>query len=127
MANGPKRYGLILLVVHLVAILPGCNHSEESGWVRRTMDPGVIRKLQDEVDNGHRPGLLDPGQVAREFLHKDLGIDGAVSIEQVSEWEDGRLILVTLENGKQMELYLMQPVRKDPSGIWMVERYRRPQ
>lgn len=126
MANRPKRYPvLILLVVHLVAIFSGCKQSEGSAWVRRTIDTGAIRELQDEVDNGHRPGLLDPGQVIYEFLLHDLGFDGAISLDQVSEWEGGRLIRVTLENGEQMEVQVVQPVRKDPSGIWVVEKYRR--
>lgn len=33
--------------------------------------------LQEEVDNGHRPGLLDPHQVIYEFLEGQLRIPGS--------------------------------------------------
>ncbi|MBT9282741.1 MAG: hypothetical protein KM312_08905 [Hydrogenibacillus schlegelii] len=81
------------------------------------------------MDNGHRPGLLDPHQVIYEFLEGQLRISSEVQeIKDVDvkakEIPEGKVIQVTLSDGKVLQLSLVQPVRKGPTGIWQVEGYR---
>ena len=93
-------------------------------WIDVPLDPDQARKLQEKVDNGHRVGLMDPSQVALEFLDRYLKAKSARS-EVVETREEGiRVERHTLEDGRVVELRLVQPVRKDATGIWVVENYR---
>ena len=84
-----------------------------------------LNALQQEVDNGHRVGLLDPKQVINEFLESKLQIPGSsiTSTEQVNSSKDEIEFLVTLNNGRKFHFILFQPVRKDQTGIWAVKKY----
>ena len=80
-------------------------------------------ELQKSVDQGHRPGLLDPEEAAMDFAHstlksKDFGktydkIEKSITGENatVAFKKDGKTVL-TME--------LCQPVKKGTEGIWVV-------
>lgn len=128
----------LLLALALVVLvgLYGCAQQQEpgpqknTGWTEVAIDTGKAKLLQEEVDNGHRPGLLDPHQVIYEFLEGQLKISGSEVQEikevdeKVKELPEGKVIQVTLHDGKVLQLSLVQPVRKGPTGIWQVEGYR---
>ncbi|QZA32058.1 hypothetical protein [Hydrogenibacillus sp. N12] len=115
--------------------LYGCAQQQEPGpqnigWTEVAIDTGKAKLLQEEVDNGHRPGLLDPHQVIYEFLEGQLRILGSEVQEikevdvKVKEIPEGKVIQVTLYDGKVLQFSLVQPVRKGPTGIWQVKGYR---
>jgi len=95
-------------------------------WINVTIDIEKAKSTQEEVDNGHRPGLLDPHQVSHEFLEWQLNIAGdkVQKMRDIKDIENGKIIQVTLSDGKVLQLYLIQPVRKDSTGIWQVQKYR---
>ncbi|MDI3481616.1 MAG: hypothetical protein PWQ97_1271 [Tepidanaerobacteraceae bacterium] len=80
--------------------------------------------MQEEVQEGHRPGLRDPIQVAHEFLENYLNLKGKRS-QPIQTLDDGKKIITfNLDNGKMIELRLIQPLGNDKRGIWAVEAYR---
>ncbi|MBE3562514.1 MAG: hypothetical protein IMX05_02120 [Hydrogenibacillus schlegelii] len=107
---------------------PGTSGREEQNqnWNEVPLDAERVKALQEQVDGGHRPGLLDPRQVAYEFLEGTLGIPGreVVEMKEVGESAEGKGLEASLEDGRKIELFLVQPVRKDPTGIWQVQKYR---
>lgn len=127
---------LLALVLVVLVGLYGCAQGQEpgpqknSGWTEVAIDSGKAKLLQEEVDNGHQPGLLDPHQVIYEFLEGQLKISGSEvqEIKEIDEKEnespEGKVFQVTLHDGKALQLSLVQPVRKGPTGIWQVEKYR---
>lgn len=117
--------GLVIGVVGCQAPVNSKVDGDAKGqWIAGPLDPDQARKLQEEVDNGHRVGLMDPTQVALEFLDRYLKAKSARS-EVVETREKGiRVERHTLEDGRIVELRLVQPVRKAATGIWAVEKYR---
>jgi beta-lactamase regulating signal transducer with metallopeptidase domain len=99
--------------------------SVEEQWTY-VLDLEQEKKLQQEVDNGHRPGKFDPRQVAMEFLMFDLQVKATMdNLILIDTKEGNKLARVDLENGEDaIELQLVQPVRKGEIGIWAVEKYR---
>jgi hypothetical protein len=82
--------------------------------------------VQEQVDNGHMPGLLDPVQVANHFVYEQLKFDpGNFLGYKLAEAEDSTLILTyNFKKNVQVEIQLVQPVRQDEFGIWMVAAHR---
>jgi hypothetical protein len=79
--------------------------------------------LQTEVDDGHRPGELDPEQVTGDFLVYNLAIP--VSNMQDKKQRNGQSdVTVSLQDGRTVQLVLVQPVRTGSTGIWCVQKYR---
>ncbi len=123
------RWGLILTALFLFLIVQmGCGSNEsnspvdEGRWVTVDANLAELREIQEEVDRGHRPGLLDPLQCAMEFVNSNLGLKGKI---ENSEVIDNQEMLVRMEiEGRTIELKMFQPVRKDETGIWAVEKYR---
>jgi len=74
------------------------------------LDMTEAKLRQQEVDTGHRTSLLDPRQVAYEFLESELKILG----NEVKKLKDTKLknqdviIQVFLEDGRTIDLYLVQ-------------------
>ncbi len=93
-------------------------------WINVPIDLKKVKLTQIEVDNGHRPGLLDPEQVASDFLYNQLGIkDKMLSIQLESKKNGEANCLIVYQNGIKVKLNLVQPLRKGPTGIWAVKRY----
>lgn len=80
------------------------------------------QEIQDAEDNGHRPGLLDPEQVAMEFASDTLKITNLSEYDkEVSNKSDGSATLTFKKNGKPVvEIELYQPIKKGTDGIWVV-------
>jgi hypothetical protein len=121
----------LVLALALLVGLCGCAQQQEpgsqnTGWVEVPINTEKAKLLQEEVDNGHRPGLLDPHQVIYEFLEGQLRIPGSKvqEMRDIKETREGKTIQVTLSDGKTLQFYLVQPIRKGGTGIWQVKRYR---
>ena len=122
-----RKFWFLVLLMSLVLIW-GCAQKEtqEKPWTYSMLDMTEAKLRQQEVDTGHRASLLDPHQVAYEFLESELKILG----NEVKKLDDKNLknqdiiVQAFLEDGRSIDLYLVQPVRKDSTGIWCVNRYR---
>jgi len=118
---------LICLLIFLIGtMVAGCNSKNKDNWINVSINTEEAKELQKQVDNGHRPGLLDPEQVAREFLSQQLKINGKVSSIQSDKKniDKGEVnCTVIYEDGTKVKLVLTQPVKKDRTGIWMVKKY----
>jgi hypothetical protein len=71
--------------------------------------------LQEQVDAGSQPWLLDPAELARSFAATAYGWS-EVTIEPDVE----RRVVVQEPGGGRAVLTLEQPVRSGPGGIWVV-------
>lgn len=82
--------------------------------------------LQTEFDGGHRVGLSDPAQVTYDFLDYDLTIPGnTVGNVQDKKQPNGQCnVTVSLQDGRTIQVVLVQPVRTGSTGIWCVQKYR---
>jgi hypothetical protein len=100
--------------------------SASSALVKVPIDSQKMPALQAEVDDGHRVGELDPEQVDYEFLEQYLNIPGStVSNVQDEKQPNGQHnITMSLQDGRKIQLVLVQPVRTGPTGIWCVLKYR---
>ncbi len=72
--------------------------------------------LQRSADAGHLPWRLDPAQVVRECLRRDLG-NAAWTISRL----DASTFAVTEARSRlTARLRVNQPARKGPGGIWAI-------
>jgi len=101
----------LALILALLVALGGCAQKKEprsqnAGWVEVPMDIEKAKLLQEEVDNAHRPGLLDPRQVTYEFLERELGISGSQvqKMREVEETPEGKVLQVAVSDGRVIEL-----------------------
>ncbi len=123
-----KVYWLLLVaVLAAVVMCTGCRanafDTASPAWVQVPIDSAKMSALQTEVDNGHRPGELDPEQVTGDFLVYNLAIP--VSNMQVKKQRNGQCdVTVSLQDGRTIQLVLVQPVRTGSTGIWCVQKYR---
>lgn len=92
------------------------------------MSDEEINELQQQVNEGHRVGLLSWEQVTMEFLHSDsIEVESDYSKEStiISENDDGELIVeYALTNGGAIQLKVYQPLVKGIGGIYIVKEYR---
>ncbi len=80
-------------------------------------------KLQSSVDEGHRPGLTQPEEVAMEFASGTLKIANLSKTYDKIEKSaaDGRSDVTFLKDGNPvLKFELFQPVKKGNGGIWAV-------
>ena len=85
-------------------------------WPARTL--GYARVLQDRADAGHQPWLLSPELVATSYGAAELGLYQPVARRVgPNAYEVGA-------TGSEWaaKLYLAQPVRQGPGGIWVITR-----
>lgn len=110
----------------VVVILMGCGNSEGEGWISTDITQEHKEMLQSQVDEGHKPGLLDWSQVAREYVsqEKKFAIDESVDRELVINEESKKIVQYTLTDGRLIQLELIQPVTKGHTGIYIVNKYR---
>jgi hypothetical protein len=70
--------------------------------------------LQQAVDGGAQPWLLDPAELARSYVTAAYGwTDAAVAV-------DGDAVQVTGPGGGARTLTVSQPDRPGPGGVWVV-------
>lgn len=79
-------------------------------------------KLQASVDDGHKPGLLDPEQVGKEFLSNTLKLTGLSEYhaEITYESEYHAAVILNKDGSPALTIELYQPVKKGKDGIWVV-------
>ncbi len=113
-----------ILIIIVAATATGCTDHSVS-WVDVTYREDFLQRLQQEVDQGHLVGNLDPKQVAMEFVHRQFGAEVKwLDVRMVDLPEDRKKIMLVGER-ESTTLILTQPIRKGPTGIWIVERYAR--
>lgn len=121
------QYYLLLFIIGNI-ILYGCQsnpkNQSESEWIDIPINMSEAIDLQDQVNNGHKMGLVDPRQVTRDFLDKQLGLQGDIPLEMTEESNEGKSFIATTDKNQRIELFLIQPVNKGVAGIWMVKKYR---
>jgi hypothetical protein len=89
-------------------------------WPVRTLEQA--RELQAGADAGHQPWLLAPEQVATAYAAVELGLYRPVARRVgPNAYEVGA-------SGSEWaaRLYLAQPVRRGPGGVWVVTRTASP-
>jgi hypothetical protein len=77
--------------------------------------PDGVAALQERVDGGSQPWLLDPAEVALSFAAAAYGWTAAEA-----EPRDGGTVDVRGPDGAAAALTLEQPGRTGPTGIWVV-------
>ena len=98
-------------------------NTSDKDWKEVPLKMADLEKIQEEVNQGHKVGLLDPVQVAREFLEYKLEIKGGKADLSDSAGEE-KTVTINLEKDKSIELRLIQPMDKGRTGIWAVNAYR---
>lgn len=121
------QYCLLLFIIGTI-ILYGCQSSpkkqSEPEWIDVPINMYEAIDLQDQVNNGHKMGLVDPRQVTREFLDRQLGLQGDITLEMTEESDEGKFFRATPDKKHSIELFLIQPVDQGITGIWKVKKYR---
>ncbi|MDX8367942.1 M56 family metallopeptidase [Cytobacillus sp. IB215665] len=84
-----------------------------------------LDELQKQVDEGHRSGLLDPEQVAREFLDmmNHIKVDENTDSKLIVDEETKKIIQYRLLDGRSIQLELIQPSKKGVGGIFVVSHF----
>ncbi|WP_202076606.1 hypothetical protein [Caldalkalibacillus salinus] len=96
---------------------------DSEDWIQTDYKLSDMDQLQEQVNNGNRPGLLDPTQVALEFLHQmdvDVNSGSDVLVDQASE----KVIQYEWRDEKVIQLHLIQPSEQGGHGIYVVNQYR---
>lgn len=91
-----------------------------NAWEEVELDMEEQEKLQEQVDGGHRVGLLNPYDVGAAFIHeryKDYG--GVERVDDVSEGRE-QILRYTFETNCQFEMKLSKPVL----SVWAVSEIR---
>lgn len=92
------------------------------------VDAAGTEMLQEQVDNGSQPWLLDPSEVATSFGTAAYGWQDAHAVLPGGTRPDGGDTLVELHgpDGKIARLVLAQPGRKGTGGVWVVTAAQAP-
>lgn len=85
------------------------------------------RDLQEQVDQGHKPMMLDPIQVAYEFISRQ-GDTSSSNVKMTSAGmfeEDNRIAAIEIigDYVSVKRVYLKKLIRQDPTGIWTIVGY----
>ncbi|QTD41410.1 hypothetical protein [Sporosarcina sp. Te-1] len=108
-------------------LLTACGQTAGSDgeWIKNDITEPELSELQRQYDAGHRAGLNDPVQVAREFIDSLKGIEVDESGESTIEerTDHTQLAVYPLTNGQSIELELVHPGDGE-EGIFYVKRYR---
>lgn len=84
-------------------------------------DAASARTLQQQVDRGGEPWLLDPEEVAVSYAGVELGYRDPTVVVLAP----GRVDLQDGRSRAQALVTLQQTVREGPGGIWLVTRVER--
>ena len=101
------RFSLLLLLFVVAAGMSGCQTEIKNDWVTVPVNISEAKELQEQVDNGHLVGKLDPIQVSWEFLMREFlelennfkSKDKALSVELVEESLEGKFLRATFDDG----------------------------
>lgn len=85
------------------------------------------RDLQEQVDQGHKPMMLDPIQVAYDFISRQ-GDASSSNVKMTSAGmfeEDNRIAAIEIigDYVSVKRVYLKKLIRQDPTGIWTIVGY----
>ncbi|MGE5405303.1 MAG: hypothetical protein ACM3PP_10260 [Candidatus Saccharibacteria bacterium] len=109
----------------IILLLTAENQTQPANqWVTVDRNPVSLALTQQEADNGHFPELLDAEKVARDYIQNTLELGPIKDIKFRTTYTLKAELLATLNDGRQIEITLVRPVRKDEGGIWAVDRYR---
>ncbi len=114
---------LLIIIITLVYKLLFNKQNNDFEWTEIQLDSSELNNLQLSADNGHRPGMLDPKEVAMDTLMNQLKIDTVDSVEILKKKKDLCLVEITLQNRRKVKMKLFQPVTKGRTGIWAVKAY----
>jgi hypothetical protein len=89
----------------------------------RLTDGADAQPLQQAVDDGDQPWLLDPLEVARADAVA-LGLSAGDPLELVNR-QPGVARVRAGHAGATYDIHLIQPARLGPTGIWVVDSIRR--
>ncbi|MBO8173081.1 MAG: hypothetical protein H0Z33_14470 [Bacillaceae bacterium] len=105
---------------------PAGNVATSREWIEVELNEESLEVLQEEVDQGHKPGNLDPEHVAYEFINREGVIEelNRPLDSSVAKGDEESVVTLTVENGKTIFIKLIQPVKKGTGGIWAVKEYR---
>ncbi|MGE5418300.1 MAG: hypothetical protein ACM3UZ_16300 [Acidobacteriota bacterium] len=93
-------------------------------WITVERNPITLSLIQQEADNGHFPELLDPQAVAKDYIQNTLELG---TVKRMSFQTNTTLkaeLLAILKGGRQVDITLIRPIRKDEEGIWAVDKYK---
>lgn len=117
---------LLLLSVFVMVSCTSDKEEASKGWIVNDYSKEEMELLQLEVNEGHKPGLLDPIQVAREFFtsREGLMIDNSYPTKHVLDQEGTYILQYKLINGRYVQLELTQFSQSEDPSIYVVNRYR---
>lgn len=122
--NGLSKFIKLAIMSVFVLTNAGCKTvSQDAKWEEVTYTKEKLNQIQREVDEGHLVGNLDPQQVAMDFALRQLGASNWSHV-RVEELPENRKKVSLVGELGTIILVLTQPVRKDPTGIWVVEKFR---
>ena len=79
--------------------------------------------LQRDVDNGHQSWLLDPLEVARDYVYNTLNkTGGEFKVFNDSSVTGSISYSYTKAGEKEIQVVVYQPIKKGESGIWVVNK-----
>lgn len=90
-------------------------------WIQVPYSQTELEQMQQQVDDGHQPGKLDPRQVAMDFASFKLNTSG--SIEEEASEDDKKIFLVQAQDNRLFRLQVLQPLQQTSTSIWVVDRY----
>lgn len=85
-------------------------------------DPAAVAVLQERVDGGAQPWLLDPGEVATGFGSAAYGWQQAHAVLPDHRGRTDVPVELHGPDGRVAHLVLAQPGRTGTGGIWVVTR-----
>ena len=75
--------------------------------------------VQRSADNGHQPWRLNPYDVALDYLRNTLKLEAELKADENAE---NRRSKVFYYNNMQNQIVVYQPIKKDNTGIWVVNK-----
>jgi hypothetical protein len=130
----PALLGAVLLTVLTVLALGGCGAAPPAPpgpsataapapqlpWP--VGDAAGVALLQERVDAGSQPWLLDPESVATAFAAAAYGWSDATAELPGGTAAPGLAVILHGPGGVLAHLVLEQPGRTGPHGVWVVSR-----
>lgn len=95
-------------------------------WVDVERDQKLLEDEQNQVDQGHQPGKLNPQDTAFTFIANELEMNGDLRViqQKMSETHnESEVYFQIIVDGTKVHLLLDQPVKIGRTGIWSVYKY----
>lgn len=90
--------------------------------VEFTVDLEVERDLQEQVDQGHKPMMLDELQVTRDYISR-LGDTGSSELKAIQQTDRVAIVEIIADQAPVKRVYLEKLIRQDQTGIWTIVGY----